>query len=798
MKLRTWAAGVVSVVASMVGAPGASATCPPSWQPGFPNTDAGGTVLSMVVFDDGSGPALFAAGSFSAIGGVSASRVAKFDGLKWSALERGLNTTVNQLIVYNGALHAVGAFVSSGTGAGSTPVNRVARWTGSAWVSVGSGTNNGVGGTVNAAAIYNGELYLGGVFTTAGTVANVANIAKWNGSAWSAVGSGFNADVKSLGVFTDGGVPKLFAGGTFNTSGALTNLRGVARWDGASWAAAGSGFTGTTISVNAFAFFGGSIYAGGTFTGSGINSLSNVARWTGTQWTDVGAGVTGTGTVAVNTMLAHDDGSGSALFVGGAFTLAGGTVASGRLAKWTGADWQSTGGLGGTSNSLATYDDGTGPALWIGGAFTTVGASGDAADAARIAQWNGTVLSSGGRGISGTVGGMTQMGSGPGAELVAFGVMTRAGNTRVGSVARYNGSSWSPMGASSFDATPTSAVEFQGSLYVAGGFTNYGVTQMRRVARWNGSDFVEANTVINNAVNAIAVHNNALYAGGAFSVPVGRVAMFNGTTWVALGAGLNNAVNDIISYNGRLIATGTFTTAGGNPASRIAQWDGTAWTAMGNGLNNTGLALAVYRNELFVCGTFTTAGAGAAARVARWNGSAWSDAGGGMDAQVDDLVVINDAGTETLFAVGTFTTASGSDAAKIAYWNGCRWIAIGSGFGGDPTNGSPTVNRLGSVNAGPAKGVYATGLFASAGGVSAHNIARLAVCSTCPADLDDGSATGTPDFGVTIDDLVYYLGGFAAGDLLADLDDGSGTGQCDGGVTIDDLVYLLQHFADGC
>ncbi len=796
MKITKWAVGAVGVVVATM----ASATCPPAWQAGFPNTDASGTVFSMVVFDDGSGPALFAAGSFTAVGGVSASRVAKFDGFKWTPLERGLNTTVNQLIVYNGSLHAVGAFATSGTGAGATMVNRVARWTGSAWTSVGAGANNGVGGTVNAAAVYNNELYVGGVFTTAGTVANVANMAKWNGTAWSAVGSGFNADVKALGVFTDGGVSKLFAGGTFNSSGALTNLRGVARWDGASWAAAGGGFTGTTISVNSFAFFNGSIYAGGTFTGSGINSLSNVARWTGSQWADVGAGVTGTGTVAINTMLAHDDGSGQALFVGGAFTLAGGTVASARLAKWTGTEWQSTGGLGGVANSLATHNDGSGPALWIGGAFTTAGATGDTADAIRIAKWNGNALSSGGRGISGTVGGMVQMGSGAGAELVAYGVLTRAGNTRVGSVTRYNGSAWSPMGASSFDQTPTSGVEFQGSLYLAGGFTNYGTTQMRRVARWNGTDFVEASTNINGAVNALAVHSSALYAGGAFSTPAGRVAMFNGTTWVALGTGLNNAVNDIISYNGRLIATGTFTTAGGNAANRIAQWDTatSSWSAMGNGLNNTGLALAVYRNELFVCGTFTTAGAGAAARVARWNGTAWSDAGGGMDAQVDDLVVINDGGTETLFAVGTFTTASGSDAAKIAYWNGCRWIAIGSGFGGDATNASPTVNRLGAVNAGPAKSVYATGLFASAGGVSAHNIARLAVCTTCPADLDDGSATGTPDFGVTIDDLVYYLGGFAAGDLLADLDDGSGTGQCDGGVTIDDLVYLLQHFADGC
>ncbi len=69
---------------------------------------------------------------------------------------------------------------------------------------------------------------------------------------------------------------------------------------------------------------------------------------------------------------------------------------------------------------------------------------------------------------------------------------------------------------------------------------------------------------------------------------------------------------------------------------------------------------------------------------------------------------------------------------------------------------------------------------------------------TCPADLDDGSGTGTPDGGITIDDLVYFLARFEDGSGDADLDDGSGTGTPDGGITIDDLVYFLTHFQGGC
>src|SRR5262245_55766850 len=42
-----------------------------------------------------------------------------------------------------------------------------------------------------------GNLYVGGVFTTAGGVF-ATNIAKWNGSTWSAIGSGINGEVGAL------------------------------------------------------------------------------------------------------------------------------------------------------------------------------------------------------------------------------------------------------------------------------------------------------------------------------------------------------------------------------------------------------------------------------------------------------------------------------------------------------------------------------------------------------------------------------------------------------------------------
>ncbi len=70
--------------------------------------------------------------------------------------------------------------------------------------------------------------------------------------------------------------------------------------------------------------------------------------------------------------------------------------------------------------------------------------------------------------------------------------------------------------------------------------------------------------------------------------------------------------------------------------------------------------------------------------------------------------------------------------------------------------------------------------------------------ASCVADYDDGSGTGTPDQGVDINDLLYYLVLFDAGDIRADVDDGSGTNTRDQGVDINDLLYFLVRFDAGC
>ena len=68
-------------------------------------------------------------------------------------------------------------------------------------------------------------------------------IAKWDGSSWAALGSGLNGSVHALTVFDDGGGPALYAGGSFTSAGGVAASR-IAKWDGSSWAALGSGMGG--------------------------------------------------------------------------------------------------------------------------------------------------------------------------------------------------------------------------------------------------------------------------------------------------------------------------------------------------------------------------------------------------------------------------------------------------------------------------------------------------------------------------------------------------------------------------
>ena len=373
--------------------------CAPEWVPisgGMPGVDS--LVSALTVFDDGSGPALYVGGWFSTAGGVSANRIAKWDGVSWSPLGSGMNSLVRTLTVFDDgsgpALYAGGHF----TTAGGVEVNRVAKWDGSSWSALGSGMN----GAVFTLTVFNdgsgSALYAGGLFTTAGSV-EVNRIAKWDGSSWLSLGSGMDSgSVSSLTVFDDGsgGGPALYAGGQFPFVGGVP-IGGIAKWDGASWLPLGSGMNNTgfghaspVLALTVFddGFGGGPVlFAGGDFFTAGGVSVNNVAKWDGVSWSALGSGING----SVLALTVFDDGAGLNLYAGGDFfTSCGETVNC--IARWDGLTWSFLGsGMDDAVFTMTIFDDGSGlgPALYTGGWFTTSPA-GDA----YLAKWQGCPVQS--------------------------------------------------------------------------------------------------------------------------------------------------------------------------------------------------------------------------------------------------------------------------------------------------------------------------------------------------------------------------------------------------------------------
>jgi len=69
----------------------------------------------------------------------------------------------------------------------------------------------------------------------------------------------------------------------------------------------------------------GNVYAGGNFAIAGGVSANNIAKWDGSSWSALGTGIDGDDEPYVSVLAA--DGSGN-VYAGGRFTIAGGASAN--------------------------------------------------------------------------------------------------------------------------------------------------------------------------------------------------------------------------------------------------------------------------------------------------------------------------------------------------------------------------------------------------------------------------------------------------------------------------------------
>ncbi|MEY4928225.1 MAG: hypothetical protein RI894_2663 [Bacteroidota bacterium] len=182
-----------------------------------------------------------------------------------------------------------------GLGANTGGLAYVARYNGAAWAAAGSGFN----AKVNCLEIYGGTVYAGGDFTASGTTV-MNHLAKWDAttSKWVAVAGGCNGNVRTLKSYNGA----LYIGGDFALANGVANTRLIAKYDGTSFSPVGGGVT-AGASVRVIQAMNGSVYVGGDFTKVGTVSAKNIAAiaTNAPYWTSYGSGVTS----PVNTLIYH-------------------------------------------------------------------------------------------------------------------------------------------------------------------------------------------------------------------------------------------------------------------------------------------------------------------------------------------------------------------------------------------------------------------------------------------------------------------------------------------------------------
>ncbi len=358
------------------------------------------------------------------------------------------------------------------------------------------------------------------------------------------VGHGYD-NIHALHVFTTGGQPTLY----------VAVEDGVSAWQSSGWVPNGGwGFNDTVRCLCTHDDGSGpTLYAGGFFTGDDSGAtLTFLAKKVGPAWVGVPALYNPPHSAgAVLALESYDDGSGPALYLGGAFPYHVGAVNSPSLVRWNGSTTSGVGGgippdsvTGfGEVDDLRSFDDGNGPALWVGGYFTSVGSI----PTNSLAKWDGTSWTTFGAGLTyqgnpGAALAFEVFDDGGGPALYVGGVFDHVGSVAANSVARWNGTTWSALAG--IPSTPSLHVHALAvhddnsgpALYIGSG-AQIGQGGTGGVVRWDGHQLHSLGSGAAWALDALASFDDgngrgpALYAGGHTSVFGGNLRWVDLARW---------------------------------------------------------------------------------------------------------------------------------------------------------------------------------------------------------------------------------------------------------------------------
>lgn len=342
---------------------------------------------------------------------------------------------------------------------------------------------------------------------------------------------------------------------------------------------------------------------------------------------------------------------GGNLYIGGAFTDAGGVTVNG-TAMWDGAAWHALGGgfgvnfgvLPSVSKIIAVSDT----EVYYAGFFATLtnapsnNCAAETVYVYHIALWDGTCWH----------------GLGPDADHL--GVRVPA---------------YSDIGDMEF---------FEGKLWVTGLFHYAGNVEAHGIATWNGIEWeaVAAGPDFGMSGNgyggALAIDGTTLYIGGSFSglagIPTANVAAYRDGTFEAVGGGLEGLnVSALLASNGVVYA-------GGSAQDSVSPslWvftESNGWSVLGGGVGLSSgsghvSALAWQNNQLYVGGSFGSAGQITALNLALWDTQtqSWSEFGnpiGYPSGSVNDILFRNG----RVYIAGDFTQVGGKQSLHLGIYD---------------------------------------------------------------------------------------------------------------------------------
>jgi trimeric autotransporter adhesin len=562
---------------------------------------------------------LFAGGAFNMIGGIAATNIAVFDGKRWSSLDNGIGGTCDEnglgevycIAAAGRKIYAGGFFHRAGT----TTATNIAVWDGLRWSSLGPGLSGGFYGRLNffesaeGAVLYSGTVYdirvrgneviAGGDVGMAGTNL-VGNLARWDGSTWSAIGGGVSSSserdppIVTQILFNTG---DLIVAGWFDHAGGVA-AEHIARWDGKHWHPLGKGLSAQS---SALASWHGDLFVGGDFGVAGNVQAPFVARWDNSEWSALHPASTAGVVGDIRAFAATEQ---QVLAVGSINSV--GDLPVHNSAFWDGQRWKPGGGL---PSQFANYFSAAvvGSDFYVGGSF-------------QIEKSGATNLARFGAGSWHALPGV------PAAITDVFFNIGLAGSAenlyvaRPQSVFRWDGVNWSQLGDSFFAGSLLNAIAVREPFVAVGGFLNETGNQTSNAALWDGLSWAPllglpptahpyALTFAGDSLYALAYENATeeslllrwksawtvldrtsgfhfhcmsgddrnLYVSGTFNeiggVAAKNIARFDGTNWFCLGRGLDVPANAIIVSGSRLICGGQFTRAGGKPSYHFAIWE---------------------------------------------------------------------------------------------------------------------------------------------------------------------------------------------------------------------------------